>query len=106
MTRDQPKRVDLNRHPLERRDRLQATNDVLGADASEVEPLAARDNGRKELLGIGGGEYETRVRRRLLQRLEEGVCGGASDLMRFVDDVHLRPKLSGRVADALAEIPD
>src|SRR5687768_24738 len=106
MTRDQPKRVYLDRHPLERRDGLQATNNVFGADTSEVKPLAAGDNGRKEFLGVGGGQDESSVRGRLLQRLEEGVCGGASDLVRFVDDVHLRPKLSGRIADTLAEIPD
>jgi hypothetical protein len=89
MTRDQAKRVSLDRHALERRDGLQAANDVLGADASEVEPLAAGDNGWKELLGVGGGQDETSVRRRLFQRLEECVCGCAGDLVRFVDDVDL-----------------
>ena len=43
---------------------------------------------------------------RLFQRLEEGVCGRAGDLVRFVDDVDLGAKLGGRVADALPEIPD
>jgi hypothetical protein len=89
MTRDQPKRVSLDGHPLERRDGLQAANNVVGADASEVEPLAAGDNSWKELLRVGGGQDETSVRRRLFQRLEEGVCGCAGDLVRFVDDVDL-----------------
>ena len=46
------------------------------------------------------------MRGRLFQRLEEGVCGGAGDLVRFVDDVNLGAKLGRRVADAFAQIPD
>src|ERR671911_1375015 len=101
MARDQPKRVGLDRYALARRDGLQAANDVLGVDASEVKALAAGDNGRKELLGIGGGQDETSVRGRFFEGLEKGVGGCSCDLLRFVDDVDLRPKLRGCVADAL-----
>ncbi len=83
MAGDQPKRVGVDRYALERRDGLQAANDVVGADAPEVEPLAAGDDRRKEFLRVGGGEDETGVCGRLLQRLEEGVCGRAGDLVRL-----------------------
>ena len=106
MASDQPESVGIDRDPLESRDCLQAANDVVGADAPEVEPLAAGDDGRQEFLRVGRGEDETGVRGRLFQRLQEGVCGRAGDLVRFVDDVDLRAKLGGRVADALPEIAD
>ena len=43
---------------------------------------------------------------RLFQRVEEGICRGTGDLVRFVDDINLGAKLRGCVSDALPEIPD
>ena len=40
----------------------------LGGDAAEIEALAPRVNGLGHLLGIGGGQDEYHVARRLLQR--------------------------------------
>ena len=106
MTGDQPKCIGLNQDPLERRDGLQPANDVVEADAPEVEPLAAGDDRRKEFFRVGRGEDKASMGWRLFQRLEEGICRGAGDLVRFVDDIDLGAKLRGCVPDALPKIPN
>ena len=51
----------------------EVAHDVGDADAVEVEGLAAGENGRKDLVFLGGGQYEDGVCGRLLEGLEEGV---------------------------------
>jgi hypothetical protein len=106
MTGDQPKCIGLYGNAFELRDGLQPANHVVEADAPEVEPLATGDDRRQELLGVGRGEDETGMGWRLFQGLEEGVRRCTGDLVRFVDDVNLGPKLRRCVSDTLPQIPD
>ena len=43
------------------------------------------------------------VLRRLLQRLQQGIEGGVSDLVRFVEDVNLVAVAGGRIAGCVAQ---
>ena len=63
--------------------------DLLERGALEVEALAAIDDRRHHLLRLGGGEDEDRVRRRLLERLQEGVPGLLGQHVGLVEDVDL-----------------
>ena len=55
-------------------DRACSCSTICGrADAGEVEPLAARQDRDRDLLHLGRGEDELDVRRRLLERLQQGV---------------------------------
>src|SRR5262249_34829535 len=58
-------------------------------DGMKAEMLAARTNGLRDVLGLGGGHHEDDVRRRLFQGLEQGVESGVSNLMSFVEDINL-----------------
>ena len=63
----------------------------------------------QHLLRLGRGEDELHVRRRLLQRLQQGVEGVLGEHVHFVDDVHLEPR-AGRaelgVGDDVADVVD
>ena len=61
----------------------------LVPDAGEVEALAARQDGDRDLVRLGRREDELHVRRRLLQRLEQGVERLRRQHVNFVDDVDL-----------------
>ena len=63
--------------------------DRLGRDAGEVVALAPRKHGDRNLVRLGGGEEELDVRRRLFQRLQEGVEGPGREHVHFVDVVDL-----------------
>ncbi len=63
--------------------------DLLERGALEVEALAAIDDRRHHLLRLGGGEDEDGVRRRLLERLQEGVPGLLGEHVGLVEDVDL-----------------
>ena len=65
--------VDLD--PLGGGDPAQDLGDLLERGALEVEALAAVDDRRHHLVRLGRGEHEDGVRRRLLERLQEGVPG-------------------------------
>ena len=80
--------------------------DLVRGGAAEVEALAAVDDRRHHLVGLGGGEHEDGVRGRLLERLQEGVPGFAGQHVRLVEDVDLRRALRRRVSDPLAEVAD
>jgi hypothetical protein len=51
-------------------DPAQHGGDLLDGRAREVEAVAAVGDRRQDLVGLGGGQHEDRVRRRLLERLE------------------------------------
>ena len=57
--------------------------------------LAARQDGRRDLVELGRGEDEDHVRRRLLEGLEEGVEGLRGEHVDFVDDVDLVAAVAG-----------
>ena len=72
----------------------------------EVKALAAGENGRQQLVGFGRRQDEDNVRRRLLQRLEEGVGGLLGEHVDFIDDIDLVARLVGGVVHLLAEVSD
>ena len=80
--------------------------DLLDGRAREVEAVAAVDDRRQDLLGLGRGEHEDRVRRRLLERLEERVPGLRGQHVRLVEDVDLRAPGDRRELHGLAQLAD
>ena len=57
-------------------------------------------------MGFGGGQDEDDVRRRLLQRLEQGVGGLVGEHVDFVDDIDLVARLVGGIVDLLPQVAD
>ncbi len=96
--------VDLdllrNSHPL------QHLGDLLQRGALEVKALAAVGDRRHHLVRLGRRQHEDRVRRRLLQRLQEGVPGLFGQHVRLVEDVDLPAPTGRRVGDPLAQVAD
>src|SRR5579859_4510895 len=75
-------------------DELQAFTDEGGRQPFEAELQTARKNGNGQLLRIGGCQQEFDMRRRLFQRLEQGIEGVIGEHVDFVDQVHLkRPRV-------------
>ena len=70
----------------------------------ETELLAARGDGGRNLVRLGGAQDEHHPLGRLFQRLEQRVEGFAGDLVRFVDDEDLVAVARRAVADVLAQL--
>jgi hypothetical protein len=68
------------------------------------EGLAARADGDRHLAQLSGGEDEGDGRRRLLQRLEQGVEGLLRQHVDLVQDEHLLAALGGAEAQRLAQL--
>ena len=96
----------LDLDPLGGGDPLQHLGDLLQRGALEVEALAAVGDRRHHLVRLGGGEDEDGVRRRLLERLEEGVPGLLGQHVGLVEDVDLPAAAGRRVGDPLAQVAD
>ncbi len=73
-------------------------------DAPEVELLAARQDGRRHGLDLGGGEDEDQARRRLLDDLQQRVERLARQSMDFVEDDHFVAIARRTVLEALGEL--
>src|SRR5205085_1367480 len=91
---------------LARSDPLDDLGDLLERGATEVEALATVDDRRHHLVRLGRREDESRVRRRLLERLQERVPGLPGEHVGLVEDVDLPAPRGGRVADSLTEVAD
>ena len=78
-------------------------------DPPEIESLQPREDrsgALRDLLRLGGGEYEHHPRRRLFEDLEQRVPRFPREHVRFVDDVDLVATLgAGGVHGALAQVP-
>ena len=72
---DGGKCIRLDRDILLRCDKGKTLDDAFVADAAEVVALAAGEDRVGQLLGIGGGEDEDGVLRRLLEGFQQGVEG-------------------------------
>lgn len=91
-------------------------NALAPADVPEVLPkrprrheperivMGARPDGPDDLLGLGRGEDELEVLRRLLDDLQEGVEAGRGHHVRLVDDVDLVPAGRGPEEGLLAQL--
>ena len=88
------------------RDVAQAALDLLDSDALEVVALAARLDGRRDLMGLRRRENEDDVRRRLLERLQERVERLGRQHVDLVDDVDLVAAIDRRELDRLAQVAD
>ena len=89
---------------ISREDAAELALDLGDGQAADVEPLEARQDGRREARRLGRGEHEDDEVGRFLERLQQGVPGVAGDLVRLVEDVDLAPELAGRVWQALAQV--
>ncbi len=96
----------LGRHGLRRQDPLELALDLLDRQTANVEPLEARQDRRREVLGVGRREHERDELRRLLERLQEGVPGVLRDLVSLVEDVDLAAQVRRGVLDPLAQVAD
>ena len=72
---DQRERFRLDRDRLPWRRCLEMRDQHVRLDAAQIEALAARQDGDRDLADFGGGENELHVRRRLFQRLQQRVEG-------------------------------
>jgi hypothetical protein len=72
----------------------------------EIEPLAAREDRDRQLLGLRRAEHELHVGGRLLERLEQGVERLPREHVDFVDDVDLEPAVGGADGHVLPQLPD
>lgn len=77
------------------RDVLQVCRDDVGGNRAEIEALTTRDDGRENLVGLGGGEDELYVLRRFFKGLEEGVEGGVREHVNLIDVVDLEAGAGG-----------
>jgi len=81
-------------------------DDGLHGDPMEVEALAAGEDGGGQFLGLGGGQDEYRVARRLLQGLEQGVERTGGEHVHLVDDVDLVFGQRRRILDLVPQLAD
>ena len=102
--RDQSERLRLDRDLLLRRDAAQVPHQHVCIDAPQIEALAARQHRDRHLAGLGGGEHELGVRRRLFQRLEQRVEGLGREHVHFIEDVDLVARAHGGVADRIVDL--
>ena len=68
--------------------------------------LAARADGLRDILGLGGGHHENDVAGRLFERFEQGVEGGVGDLVGLVENVDFETVAGGAIAGGVAEFAD
>ena len=99
-------RSGVNFHLLQRRDVLEVLDDERGGDAAEVEALAAGKDRRQHLFGVGGGEEELHVLRRLFEGLEQRVERRRGEHVDFVDDEDFELRRRRHVFDRLAQLAD
>ena len=62
--------------------------DIAGQQPLEGKPLAAGENGSRDLVQLRGGQNEQQVLRRLLQNFQQGVEGSDGQHVYLVDDIH------------------
>ena len=79
---------------------------LLHVEPAQVEALAARKNRYRHLANFGGGEHETDMFGRLLERLQQRVEGVSGQHVHFVDDVHLVARHHRAVAHAVDQFAD
>ena len=73
-------------------------------DTAQTEPLAAGEYRHRHLADFRRCEDEFGVRRRLFQRLEQRVEGGARKHMHFVENVDLVACAHGRVTNGIIDL--
>ena len=94
----------LNLHVFLDADLLEVVGEHLRGHQPEGIVVGARADGADHLVGLGGGEDELHVRRRLLHHLQQRVEALLGDHVGLVDDVDLEARLHRCEEDALAQL--
>ena len=81
-------------------------HDIRNAYPVEIISLAPRQDGRENLVFLGGGEDENRVGRRLLEGLEERVERSLAQHVDLVDDIDAVTSHLGRNLDLVDKCLD
>ena len=103
---DDVQRFFLGLHPLLRRNVLQVCHGIWHRDAVEVEDLATRQDGGKDLVLFSRGEDEDGVGWRFLEGLQKRVERRLTQHVHLVDDVHLVFALLRRDPDLVHNAAD
>ena len=88
------------------RNPAQMLHHVGQRNAAEIEALAAGHDGGQHPLGIGGGQHEHHLGRRLFQGFEQGVEGRRRQHVAFVHHVHLPAGLHRRKTGPFDQFAD
>ena len=100
----QPERVVFERNVFSAQHVGQVLDHTLRRHVLQRELQAARQDGGRQLLRVGGGEDELDVGRRLFQRLEQGVERVAGEHVHFVDQVDLEAPTARRVLHVVQQL--
>ena len=103
-TTQQPERIVLEGNAFRGEHLLQVGDDPLRRHVLQRELQAAREDGDRQLLRIGGGEQELDVGRWLFQRLEQGIEAVGGEHVHLVDEVHLVATAGRRVLHVLQQL--
>ena len=90
--------------PLGAQNAGQPFTDQRRRQTFEVELQATRQNRDRQLLRIGGREQKTDMRRRLFQRLQQGIEGMLREHVHLIDQVHLVTAARGRVLHVVEQL--
>ena len=83
---------------------LKLRADLLNVQRLQVELQAARQNGNRQLLRIGGRQQELHVCRRLFQRFQQGVEAVTRQHVHFIDQVDLEAATRRGVLHVIEQI--
>ena len=84
-------------------DVFQVADNVFRRHPFEVELQTAGQHGNRQFLGIGGGQQELHVLRRLFQGFQKRVEGLVGEHVHLVDEVHLEPATTGCVLNVIGQ---
>ena len=101
---EQPQGVRFEGHVLGGQHMGQMLDHALRRHVLQGELQAARQDGDRQLLRIGGGQQELDVRRRLFEGLEQGVERVRGQHVHFVDQVDLVTPAGRRVLHVLQQL--
>ena len=85
------------------KNRIELPHDLGNGKALQVELQTARQDGDGQLLGVSGRQQELHVRRRLLERLQQGVEAVRREHVHLVDKIDLVAAPGRCVLDVLQQ---
>ena len=103
--RQQPQSRVFKRDLFFGQNMLQVANNVLRRHPLEIELQTPGKHRHRQLLGIGGGQQELDVFRRLFQGFQKGVEGLVGEHVHLVDEVHLVAAARGSVLHVVGQFP-
>ena len=77
---------------------------VLFGDELEIEPHTAGEDGRGDLVRLGGRQDEDGVGGRLFERLQKRIEGAVREHMHLVHDIHFILSRNGRILHLFAKV--